>query len=172
VHAKWIEETCASGRIAMVLNPTGIGPLLPHLNSPTDKPFKRFGMMDRYTDEMMWLGDSMAAIRTYDVLRAVELASGSSNIDPSDIRLYGSGRYAIYAGLAALLDDRVQNVCMENRMNSISDWIKEPFYDETDSLSFILPEMLRYFDLPDMDRWLAEKGKLYDSTPVRSDFVS
>lgn len=171
-HAKWIEETCASGRLAMVLNPTGIGPLLPHLNSPTDKPFKRFGMMDRYTDEMMWLGDSMAAIRTYDVLRAVELATGSSNIDPSDIRLYGSGRYAIYAGLAALLDDRVQNVCMENRMNSISDWIKEPFYDETDSLSFILPEMLRYFDLPDMDRWLAEKGKLYDSTPVRSDFVS
>ncbi|MGO4276098.1 hypothetical protein AB4Z22_40770, partial [Paenibacillus sp. TAF58] len=70
-HAKWIEETCASGRLAMVLNPTGIGPLLPHLNSPTDKPFKRFGMMDRYTDEMMWLGDSMAAIRTFDVLRAV-----------------------------------------------------------------------------------------------------
>lgn len=171
-HAKWIEETCASGRLAMVLNPTGIGPLLPHLNSPTDKPFKRFGMMDRYTDEMMWLGDSMAAIRTYDVLRAVELATGSSNIDPSDIRLYGSGRYAIYAGLAALLDDRVQNVCMENRMNSISDWIKEPFYDETDSLSFIFPGMLRYFDLPDVDKWLTEKGKLYDSTPVRSDFVS
>lgn len=172
VHAKWIEETCAYGRIAMVLNPTGIGPLLPHLNSPTDKPFKRFGMMDRYTDEMMWLGDSMAAIRTYDVLRAVELATGSTNIDPSDIRLYGSGRYAIYAGLASLLDDRVQNVYMENRMNSISDWIKEPFYDETDSLSFIFPGMLRYFDLPDMDRWLTEEGKLYDSTPVRSDFVS
>ncbi|KRE32280.1 alpha/beta hydrolase family protein [Paenibacillus sp. Soil724D2] len=171
-HAKWIEETCASGRLAMVLNPTGIGPLLPHLNSPTDKPFKRFGMMDRYTDEMMWLGDSMAAIRTYDVLRAVELAAGSSNIDPSDIRLYGSGRYAIYAGLAALLDERVQNVCMENRMNSISDWIKEPFYDETDSLSFIFPGMLRYFDLPDVDRWLAEQGKLYDSSPVSSDFVS
>ncbi|KQX58720.1 alpha/beta hydrolase family protein [Paenibacillus sp. Root444D2] len=171
-HAKWIEATCASGRLAMVLNPTGIGPLLPHLNSPTDKPFKRFGMMDRYTDEMMWLGDSMAAIRTYDVLRAVELAAGSSNIDPSDIRLYGSGRYAIYAGLAALLDERVQNVCMENRMNSISDWIKEPFYDETDSLSFIFPGMLRYFDLPDVDRWLAEQGKLYDSSPVSSNFVS
>ncbi|MDQ0888969.1 hypothetical protein QFZ81_004057 [Paenibacillus sp. V4I9] len=169
-HAKWIEETCASGRLVMVLNPTGIGPLLPHLNSPTDKPFKRFGMMDRYTDELMWLGDSMAAVRTYDVLRAVELASASSNIDPTDIRLYGNGRYAIYAGLAALLDERVQNVCMENRMYSISDWIKEPFYDETDSLSFIFPGMLRYFDLPDVDRWLAEKGKLYE--PVRSDFVS
>lgn len=171
-HAKWIEQTCASGRLAMVLNPTGIGPLLPHLNSPTEKPFKRFGMMDRYTDEMMWLGDSMAAIRTYDVLRAVELAAGLKNIDTSDIRLYGSGRYAIYAGLAALLDTRVRDVRMENRMNSISDWIKEPFYDETDSLSFIIPGMLRYFDLPDADRWLAEEGRLYEDIPMRSDSAS
>ncbi|KRF06861.1 hypothetical protein ASG89_18620 [Paenibacillus sp. Soil766] len=171
-HAKWIEETTASGRLAMVLNPTGIGPLLPHLNSPTDKPFKRFGMMDRYTDELMWLGDSMAALRTYDVLRAVELACESTNIDPSDIRLYGNGRYAIYAGLAALLDERVRQVSMENRMTSISDWIKEPFYDEMDSLSFILPHMLRYFDLPDMDRWLADAGKLCDSTLVGSDVVN
>ncbi|WP_248927520.1 alpha/beta hydrolase family protein [Paenibacillus hamazuiensis] len=159
-HADWIMETCASGRIAMVLNPTGIGPLLPHLNSPTDKPFKRFGVIDKHTDELMWLGDSMAAVRTFDVLRAVELAAGLKNVDPDDIRLYGSGRYAVYAGLAALLDPRIRSVRMENRMSSIGDWIREPFYDETDSLSFILPGMLRYFDLPDADRWLAEEGRL------------
>jgi cephalosporin-C deacetylase-like acetyl esterase len=172
VHAKWIEETSASGRIAMVLNPTGIGPLLPHLNSPTDKPFKRFGVMDRHTDELMWLGDSMAAVRTYDVLRAVEMASNLKNIDSSDIQIYGSGRYAIYAGLAALLDQRIKNVYMENRMNSIADWIKEPFYDETDSLSFIIPGMLRYFDLPDADSWLSEEGRLHEAVPIISDQVS
>ncbi|MDF2960556.1 MAG: hypothetical protein K0S39_2291 [Paenibacillus sp.] len=172
VHAKWIEETCASGRIAMVLNPTGIGPLLPHLNSPTDKPFKRFGIMDRYSDELMWLGDSMAALRTYDVLRAVELVSGLKNIDPSDIRLYGNGRYAIYAELAALLDSRIQNVCIENSMNSIAEWIREPFYDETDSLSFIIPGMLQHFDLPDAVKWLAEEGKLQQPISIKSDYVS
>ncbi|UUZ85183.1 hypothetical protein LJK88_17345 [Paenibacillus sp. P26] len=89
-HAKWIEETCASGRMAMVLNPTGIGASLPHLNAPGDKPFKRFGILDRHTDELMWLGDSMAAVRSFDVIRAVELASGLKNVDPGDIRLYGA----------------------------------------------------------------------------------
>lgn len=162
-HAKWIEETCASGRIAMVLDPTGIGPLLPLLNSPQEKPFKRFGIMDKHTDELMWLGDSMAAVRTYDVLRAVELAATVlKNVDPGDIRLYGSGRYAVYAGLAALLDPRVRSVRMDNRMKSIADWIREPFYDETDSLSFIMPGMLRHFDLPDVDGWLAQEGRLED----------
>lgn len=159
-HAEWIEATCASGRMALVLNPTGIGALLPHLNSPTEKPFKRFGVMDRHTDELMWLGDSMAALRTFDVLRAVELAAGLKNADPGDIRLYGSGRYAIYAGLAGLLDSRVRGVRMDRPMNSLADWIREPYYDETDSLSFLIPAMLRYFDLPDMDRWLEEEGRL------------
>lgn len=163
VHSQWIEETCASGRIAMVLNPTGIGPLLPHLNSPTDKPFKRFGIMDRFTDEMMWLGDSMAAVRTYDVLRAIQLLFGLKHIDSSDIRLYGSGKYAIYAGLAALLDTRVSSTHLDNCMSSIGDWIREPFYDETDSLSFIIPGMLRHMDLPDVYQWLREDGRLEDT---------
>ncbi|NOU96809.1 hypothetical protein GC093_26835 [Paenibacillus sp. LMG 31456] len=172
VHSKWIEKTCAAGRIAMVLNPTGIGPLLPHLNSPTDKPFKRFGIMDRHTDELMWLDDSMAAVRTYDVLRAIELASTLKTIDASDIKLYGSGRYGIYAELAALLDDRVKHIQLENRMNSIGEWIREPFYDETDSLSFIIPGMLRYMDIPDADKWLAEKGKIHETITIHSDYVS
>ncbi|MFE5320523.1 alpha/beta hydrolase family protein [Paenibacillus sp. NPDC056579] len=165
-HGSWIEETCAAGRIVMVLNPTGIGPLLPHLNSPTDKPFKRFGVMDRHTDELMWLGDSMAAVRTYDVLRAIQLASELKTVDSSDIQLYGSGRYAIYAELATLLDSRVQSVRLDESMNSLAGWIKEPFYDETDSLSFILPGMLRYFDLPDAERWLREEGRLFDSSTL------
>ncbi|MGF7031734.1 cephalosporin-C deacetylase-like acetyl esterase [Paenibacillus mucilaginosus] len=159
-HAKWIEETSASGRIAMVLNPTGIGALLPHLNHPEEKPFKRFGLMDKFTDELMWLGDSMAALRVYDVLRAVELAAGLSNVDMTDIRLYGSGRYGIYALLAALLDPRIRSVQTVNRMDSLAGWIREPFYDETDSLSFILPGMLRHFDLPDAEAWLREEGRL------------
>ncbi|MBD0378676.1 alpha/beta hydrolase family protein [Paenibacillus sedimenti] len=171
-HAKWIEETCASGRIAMVLNPTGIGSLLPYLNSPEERPFKRFGMMDRYTDELMWLGDSMAAVRTYDVLRSVELATTMKNIDAEDMELYGSGRYALYAELAALLDPRVRNVRLDNRMSSIADWIREPFYDENDSLSFIIPGMLRYFDLPDADDWLSQEGRLGGTVPVISDSAS
>lgn len=164
-HAEWIQATYAQDRIVLVLNPTGIGPLLPHLNSPTENAFKRFGMMDRFTDELMWLGDSMAALRTYDVLRAVEAVSAFKNVDASDIRLYGSGKYAVYASLAALLDNRIQSVRTDHSMNSLADWIREPFYDEVDSLSFIIPGMLRYFDLTDADSWLDEEGRLEKALP-------
>lgn len=159
-HADWLKQTTASGRIAMVLNPTGIGPLLPFMNNPADNPYKKFGVLDRYTDELMLLGDSMAAVRIYDVLRAVELTSWLKNTGPEDVELYGHGRYAVYAELAALLSPKVRQLQLETEMNSIGEWIRNPFYENNDSLSFIIPGMLKYFDLPDAMQWLDESGRL------------
>lgn len=158
-HAHWIRSTCAAGRLAIVLDPTGIGPLLPHLYPPTDNPFKKFGLIDRITDELMWLNDSMAALRTYDVLRSVEWALSMPMIDPSNVQLYGHGRYSVYASWAALLDERINAVTIEDRFSSFAEWISEPFYDDHDSLSFIIPGILHYFDLPDADCWLTEEGR-------------
>ncbi|MDB5085931.1 MAG: hypothetical protein JWN30_2817 [Bacilli bacterium] len=116
----------------------------------------------------MWLDDSMAAVRTYDVLRAVELAAELRCADASDIRLYGCGKYAIYVGFAGLLEPAIREIRMKDRMSSIADWVKETSYDPVDSLSFIIPGMLRLFDLPDLDGWLADEGRLF-ATAGRSD---
>ncbi|MBW7462158.1 hypothetical protein K0U00_49725, partial [Paenibacillus sepulcri] len=98
----------------MVLNPTAVGPLLPHLDEPDEDPYKLFGVLDKHTDELMWLGDSLAAMRVYDVLRAVDLAAGMADvIDEEDIELYGCGRYAVYAGWAAMLQPKVKSVRMD-----------------------------------------------------------
>ncbi|MBD2868531.1 acetylxylan esterase [Paenibacillus sp. IB182493] len=166
-HASWIREVCESGRTAMVLNPTGVGPLLPHLDAPDDDPYKMFGALDKHTDELMWLGDSMAAVRVHDMLRAAEVARGSALLDGENIELYGFGRYAVYAGLAALLDPRIRGVRMERPFRSLAEWVRNPDYDPEDSLSFIVPGMLRLFDLPDMDRWLAEEGRLIGGPAIR-----
>ncbi|MCA0755601.1 alpha/beta hydrolase family protein [Paenibacillus sp. N4] len=160
LHADWIKEVCESGRTVMVLNPTGVGPLLPHLDVPGDDPYKMFGVLDKHTDELMWLGDSIAAVRVYEIVRAAEVARGTSFLDGEDIELYGFGRYAVYAGLAALLDPGIRGVRMERPFRSLAEWIRTPDYDREDSLSFILPGMLRLFDFPDMDRWLEDEGRL------------
>ncbi|MFC0330320.1 alpha/beta hydrolase family protein [Paenibacillus sepulcri] len=160
-HASWIRQACSAGRIVMVLNPTAVGPLLPHLDEPDEDPYKLFGVLDKHTDELMWLGDSLAAMRVYDVLRAVDLAAGMADvIDEEDIELYGCGRYAVYAGWAAMLQPKVKSVRMDRSFGSLAEWIRSPWGEPEDSLSYILPGMLRYFDLPDMDRWLEAEGRL------------
>lgn len=159
-HAQWIETVCAAGRLVLVLNPTGVGPLVPYRTDPQDDPLKPFDVIDKHTDELMLLGDSMAALRTFDVLRAVEMAAGLDAVDGSEIELYGHGRYAVYAGWAAMLEPRLRKVRMEERMPSLEEWAGRREYDMTDSQSFIIPGMLRYFDLPDMDGWLSEEGRL------------
>ncbi|MGG4035986.1 alpha/beta hydrolase family protein [Paenibacillus cisolokensis] len=158
-HADWIAETCSSGRAAWVLDPAGVGALLPYAGGPDNDPYRLFGALDRLTDELMWLGDSMAALRVHDVLQAIALALAKTD----DVELFGDGRYAVYAGWAALLETRIRRVRMKNRpIASLAGWISSPvgIREQADTLSFILPGMLRYFDLPDMDRWLAEEGRL------------
>ncbi|WJH33849.1 hypothetical protein N6H14_28280 [Paenibacillus sp. CC-CFT747] len=159
-HEEWIVKTCQSGRTVLVANLTGVGPLLPYRNQPQDDPHHPFGVLDKHTDELMLLHDSMAALRTYDVLRAVELAAGLDGADGEDLHLYGSGRYALYTGLAALLEPKVRKVRMEDHLESLEEWAGRREYDMTDSLSFLLPGMLRYFDLPEMDGWLRNEGRL------------
>jgi len=158
-NGAWIRETCATGRAVLVCNQTAVGPLLPHHDPARENPLGPFGVVDRYTDELVWLGDSMAALRTYDVLRAVEVAAGAPDADPADIRLYGRGRYALYASLAALLEPAVREVRTADRPSSVGDFVAQTRYEWADSQAVILPGMLRYFDLEDVDRWLAEEGR-------------
>jgi len=153
-HWDWIRKTCSSGRAVMVLDVSGVGPLTPHsLNS--GEPQDYYGILYKLADDLLWLNDSMAAWRTYDVIRAVDLAVQTAGVDAQDIALYAGGRQGMYAQLASALDERVKSLEVAEGMASVSEWVAARHYDSHDISSVILPGMLRYFDLPDLRRWCA-----------------
>src|SRR5690606_14508663 len=74
--SRWtvIKEACEAGEAVLVLNVSGDGPHEPHpLYGKPNHLF--FGMMHKLADELLWLGDSMAALRTYDVIRCIDFVS-------------------------------------------------------------------------------------------------
>lgn len=163
-HGDWIRRTCAAGRAVLACNVTAVGPLLPYHEGD---PLGPFGILDRYTDELVWLGDSMAALRTFDLLQALAMARAVPGVDARDIRLYGAGRHAVYALLAALLEPAVRGVETLGALESLAEWVARVEYDWADSQSFLLPGMLRHFDLPDLGRWLADDGRSWCREAVR-----
>lgn len=151
-HRSWIRETCRSGRTVVVLDTTGIGPLLPYGSEYRD-PLAFYGVIHKLANDLLWLGDSLAAMRTYDVLRAVEMIAEWSMLTVDDLQLYGDGRQGIYAELASCLESRIVHTQTINVMHSVADWVRMRHYDEYDISSIIIPEMLTYLDLPDLKRW-------------------
>jgi len=144
-HAPWIRKTCQAGRAVLVLDVSGMGCLEPSiLNGPSAREF--YGALHKLNDDLFWLDDSLAAMRVYDVLRAVELIEQWPGLDSSDLRFYTHGTAGMYVRLAALLDNRIKKIESVEGWKNYSDWVKTRYYDSTDIRSLIIPGLLKYFD--------------------------
>ncbi|HOJ12630.1 MAG TPA: hypothetical protein PK733_18855, partial [Clostridiales bacterium] len=66
----------------------------------------------------------------------------------------GHGNYGIYALLAAAIDERIERVKTENGLTSFSQLVENRYYKPDDIVSIMLPEVLKYFDLPELRTWV------------------
>lgn len=153
-HLKWIRETCASGRAVNVLDTTGVGGMLPYgLDGRPE--LDHYAVVFKLADDLTWLDDSLCAMRTYDVIRALDMLECWPGLNASDIQAYAFGKHAVYAQFAAALDKRIKSVEIVDGLGSYADLVSSRHYDSYDIRSVILPGILRLFDLPDLQRWRA-----------------
>lgn len=154
-HSDWIRKECGLGRSVLVLDVSGVGVCQPNRAAGYEL-LDNGGLIQKLSYDLIWIGDSLAALRTYDVIRTVDMLEECFGIQNGDIRLYAHGRYGVYAQLAAFLDKRINGIDVVQGMGSYAAWVGARHYDYYDINSVILPEVLKYFDLPDLERWTKE----------------
>lgn len=157
-HLSWLRRTCAVGRAVLVLNVSGIGGSEPNPigASPADG---RDGALRKFNDDLMWLGDSMCALRAHDVLRALDVLRQWPGIDANDIAAYAHGTHGVYVELAAAIEPALSKIELHDELESFSSWVRARHYDVYDSRTILLPEVLRHFDLPNIRKWRKDFGK-------------
>ena len=92
-------------------------------------------------------------MRVFDVMRALDALDYFDYIDKEDIRIYAYGRQGVYGQLAAVLDKRIKRVEVVEGIGSYKSWVASRYYDPYDVMSIVIPGMLKYFDLPDLEKW-------------------
>ena len=65
-----------------------------------------------------WCGRTLASMQVWDILRAVEWAVTEAKITPSEISLYGKGNMGVLSLYAALFDERVTQVVLNDPPSS------------------------------------------------------
>lgn len=143
-HLPWLRSSCGRGNAVMVTDLAGMGALSPHAmdGAPTPTDTVRKLAMD-----LFWLNDSLAALRVYDLLRAFEVARTLKGGIPGEPTVYAHGTCGVYARLAALLDNRIRDVHIEQSTGSIAQWIRQRHYEHIGMAEVVLPGMLRYLDV-------------------------
>ncbi|HRU05519.1 MAG TPA: prolyl oligopeptidase family serine peptidase [Candidatus Brocadiia bacterium] len=150
-HGDWVRRTCADGRAVLVLDVSGAGGLKPHPLSIRALE-EMYGTYQKFHDDLVWLNDSLAALRTYDVIRALDMIAAWPGLDKRDIQAYAFGRHGLYARLAAALDARIGKIEVAGGLSSYGEFCRSRHYNNWDVSSILLPGVLRYGDLPDLDR--------------------
>ena len=146
-HATWLREECGRGRAVLVLNLCGVGPMKPDpINARPDGLTMTYRKL---VDDLSFLGDSLVALRTFEVLRALDVVATWPGFSVGPIRVYGHGRMGLPGRLAAAIDPRLTG-CEWNGAFRYSDLVRNRNYDSTDIKSILLPGALRYFDLDEL----------------------
>jgi hypothetical protein len=149
-HREWIRATCRAGRVVLVLDVSGIGALEPHALLSGTASAEFYGVIHKLADDLVWLDDSLCALRTYDVLRAIDVVSADDSIAGPSVRLYAdsrTGRQCIYAYLAEMLDTRVEALDADGPPPRWSDWVGDRLYDSRHVKGIVLPGALAVFEI-------------------------
>jgi hypothetical protein len=148
-HLPWIRGICRKGGAVLVLDVTGCGVGRPNLINPYPA-HEFYGVFHRLADDLLWLGDDLAALRTYDVLRALDVVALWPGLDPKQITCYAHGNQGLYGELAAALDQRIKQIRIEGGLGSFAALCSAHHYPERDIKSVILRGVLEHFDLPEL----------------------
>ena len=91
----------------------------------------------------------MVALRTYQALRSIEVLGEWPELNRDDVRFYAEGRTGVHAKLAAALAPKVKG-CEWQDGFKFTDFVRTRAYDSKDIKPFILPGVLRYFDVDEL----------------------
>lgn len=149
MHRQWILSETAKGRAVWVVDLSGMGSLAPCPGSaPSINGYK--GALHLLADNLFWLGDSLAAMRIYELSRLPEAAAGMDNMDIQNMRYYAHGRSGFYMKIAAEICGAWAGGLWDEPIRAMEDFLNVKYYDDTDFKSLVLPGFLRYGDLSDL----------------------
>jgi hypothetical protein len=105
-----------------------------------------------YAIHSIMLGKPYPGQRTFDILRVVQWLTANGH---EEIHLVAKGWGAIPASFAAVLSDEIKQVTLKNSLTSYSDIAESETYSWP--LSSLVPDILKFFDLPDCYKILEDK---------------
>ena len=147
-HEDWIKAQCDAGKQVLVTDLPGVGAIEQAHVWGWSGYRDAYGTMYKMCCDLMYMGDSMAAMQTYHTLRTVDMLKEYWQI--SDISLYCEGQEGVYGIMAGYLGgiprEYGENLLVSVERQILFQWPLH--YDNT--LSYVIPGMLQHFDYEEL----------------------
>jgi len=148
----WVNQQLDAGKAVLAVNARGFGHILPRSISVRAGVEDRYGTIFKFVSDSLCIGDDLASMRIFDLLRVIELAHEDPLIalGQRPVRLYGNGLGGYYAYLAGALDKRPRTVEVEGVFFSADSLIRTRNYKVDRANQLMIFGMAARMDLPDL----------------------
>ncbi|MBN1808199.1 MAG: acetylxylan esterase [Planctomycetes bacterium] len=142
-------DAVRSGAAVLAVDLRGMGHIAPRASS--QRPVEALhGTMFKLLTDFVYLGDDIASMRVFDLLRTLELARSDPFIalDGRPLGLFGAGLGGFYAFLAGILDDGVPEVEIEDALLDLASVTASRYYRSHRLEQLLIYGMAAEFDFP------------------------
>ena len=147
-----VQRLVKSGHVVLLLQPRGISN-----DGPAFLPQQTniLGSNTALALQAMAVGKSLVGMRADDVIRGVDWLVSLPDVDPAAITVYGRGAEAMAALHAAVVDERIAHLVLENLLVSYRAALDAPLHRNLSDV--VLPGVLRHYDVGDLLRAAAPR---------------
>jgi cephalosporin-C deacetylase-like acetyl esterase len=112
-----------------------------------------------YRNAMLALhtGRSLTSLRTTDIITVLDYIKSKADLSEKPVYLVAGGKTSLGALHAAVLDNRINQVEISNGLHSFYEIFDNP--SRRDWYSYVIPGVLKHYDLPELRQLLGERLK-------------
>ena len=139
-HWQLIRNITNEGKAAIVVDLSGMGKCAPHSLNTAHAEKTTYGVLDRLTKDLFFLGDSLCAIRLFELNYLVKELCPHLSLKPS---VYAEGMCAAYARLLGELDKKIE-ITLHSPCPTYDKIIQTKYYDDYNIHGILLPGIAKY----------------------------
>ncbi len=137
---KEIKDTCQKGMVSFVVDLSSMGKCETNRLHLERTPKEDLGTEEKLSRDLFFLGDSLCALRSYDLIRTINLLNEEFKV--SQISLFCDGKASVYGRILEILDDSIKTE-FHNEV-TVEDIITNKYYDKNNIAGMVMPELGLY----------------------------
>ena len=147
-HEDFIHEKLNQGKNLIILDLSGEGYLQQRGLIYWAKSDEAYGSLYKLNDDLLWLGDSLAFLRSYEVLKTIEWLK---TLKIENIRLFGFDGHSLYTRIACAMSPHSIDYEEIRPFKGFEDWLNKRNYDESDGRNYAMFGILKIADMNELD---------------------
>lgn len=143
-HLDWVENLVKQGNEVWVVDLSNEGHIKQDAFVSWANANEPYGAQYKLNDDLYWLEDSIAALRSYELFKAIQLCK---SIDQLSLKIMAYESHCIYLKINELIQPSLNCEYIQPPFETYKDWLSLPVYPLEWGYTIHIPNLLEYPDL-------------------------